>query len=122
MYRTEMLKTGFSLGRIQILEVSQYLERFLWPNYPTMDGMGGDEGGEVAPPAPEHTLSLVAIINEKYRERVPSWKVGGGTDMWCVFTCSWKGLCRKEIYVNITMIFVISHYTCISLLNLLISY
>ena len=43
-----------------MLEFSQYLENYLWPNY-------GDKASS------EHTLSIVLMINEKFRERVPAW-------------------------------------------------
>jgi len=45
-----------------LLEFSQYLENYLWPNY--------------GPPATDaHVLSIVVMVNEKFRERVPAWEV-----------------------------------------------
>lgn len=45
-----------------MLEFSQYLEKYLWPSY-------------VAEKASRaHTLSIVVMINEKFRERVLVWE------------------------------------------------
>ena len=45
-----------------MLEFSQYLEKYLWPNY----------DAEKATRA--HTLSIVVMVNEKFRERVQVWE------------------------------------------------
>lgn len=45
-----------------MLEFSQYLEKYLWPNY----------NAEVATRA--HTMSIVVMVNEKFRERVQVWE------------------------------------------------
>lgn len=44
-----------------VLEFSQYLENYLWPNY--------EPGASNA-----HILSIVIMINEKFRERVQVWQ------------------------------------------------
>ena len=44
-----------------ILEFSQYLEQYLWPNF--------DENSSHA-----HMMSIVVMINEKFRERVNAWQ------------------------------------------------
>lgn len=44
-----------------VLEFSQYLENYLWPNYRA--------GASNA-----HVLSIVIMINEKFRERVQVWE------------------------------------------------
>lgn len=44
-----------------MLELSQYLENYLWPNFP-------EEGASSA-----HVLSILAMTNEKFREGVPAW-------------------------------------------------
>lgn len=44
-----------------MLELSQYLENYLWPNFP-------EEGATSA-----HVLSILAMVNEKFREGVPAW-------------------------------------------------
>lgn len=46
-----------------LLEFSQYLENYLWPNYST-------------DASDAHVLSIVVMVNEKFRERVPAWEVG----------------------------------------------
>lgn len=45
-----------------MLEFSQYLENYLWPNY---------KGGEASH---AHMMSIVVMLNEKFRERVPAWE------------------------------------------------
>lgn len=45
-----------------MLEFSQYLENYLWPNY----------NHETATRA--HTMSIVVMVNEKFRERVQVWE------------------------------------------------
>lgn len=44
-----------------MLEFSQYMENYLWPNY-----KGGDA-------SQAHMMSIVVMLNEKFRERVPAW-------------------------------------------------
>lgn len=46
-----------------MLEFSQYLENYLWPNYET------DKSSHA------HLMSIVVMLNEKFRERVPVWQV-----------------------------------------------
>ncbi|CAN6486638.1 unnamed protein product [Victoria cruziana] len=49
------------LQRVMILEVSQYLENYLWPNFePETAGF-------------EHVMSMILMINEKFRENVAAW-------------------------------------------------
>ena len=45
---------GGNSARFQLLEVSSYLENYLWPHY------SQDK-------SPEHTLSIVLMVNEKYK-------------------------------------------------------
>lgn len=47
--------------RVQLLEVSQYLENYLWPNF--------DAGAS----SWEHTMSILMMINEKFREGMGAW-------------------------------------------------
>jgi hypothetical protein len=47
-----------NVGRIQLLETSKYLEAYLWPNV-TAANLASKE----------FLLSIVAMINEKFRER-----------------------------------------------------
>jgi intron-binding protein aquarius len=61
----ELLGSAFAIRRIVLLEFSQYLENFLWPNY------------DAATSSLEHVMSIVIMLNEKFRERVPTWLVSG---------------------------------------------
>lgn len=54
---------SFSVRRIMILEFSQYLENYLWPNYVSTNATF------------EHMMSIVIMLNEKFRERVAPWQV-----------------------------------------------
>jgi intron-binding protein aquarius len=54
--------SGGDSRRIMILEFSRYLENFLWPNFT-------DES------TPNHVMSIVFLLNEKFRERIEVWKV-----------------------------------------------
>lgn len=45
-----------------VLEFSQYLENYLWPNYTKESSYS-------------HMLSIVIMVNEKFRERVQVWQV-----------------------------------------------
>ena len=60
IYQCEILKTNYNIRRIMMLEFSQYLENFLWPNF--------DEDA-----SHWHMMSIAIMVNEKYRERVPAW-------------------------------------------------
>jgi len=53
---------SFAVHRVMLLEFSQYLENYLWPNYS-------------ADATDAHVLSVVVMVNEKFRERVPAWEV-----------------------------------------------
>ncbi|XP_071955366.1 RNA helicase aquarius-like isoform X2 [Antedon mediterranea] len=62
VYLNELVKTKFAIRRVMLLEFSQYLENFLWPNYdPTKSSKA-------------HILSVAVLINEKFREGVPAWQ------------------------------------------------
>lgn len=61
IYVQEICASKFSVRRIMMLEFSQYLENFLWPNY--------NENATRA-----HTMSIVVMVNEKFRERVQVWE------------------------------------------------
>ncbi|XP_063707017.1 RNA helicase aquarius [Culicoides brevitarsis] len=49
--------------RIVMLEFSQYLENYLWPNYK------GNEANHA------FLMSIVVLLNEKFREKVEVWKI-----------------------------------------------
>ncbi|OVA07623.1 Intron-binding protein [Macleaya cordata] len=65
IYETELLvKEGHKtipLQRVMILEVSQYLENYLWPNFDPETATF------------EHVMSMILMINEKFRENVAAW-------------------------------------------------
>ncbi len=50
--------------RVQLLEISQYLENYLWPHF---------EAGMAGPAAYSHLMSMVVMVNQKFREQVPGW-------------------------------------------------
>ncbi|KAJ7942622.1 Embryo defective protein [Quillaja saponaria] len=65
IYETELLvKDGrkpVPLQRVMILEVSQYLENYLWPNFDPETATF------------EHVMSMILMVNEKFRENVSAW-------------------------------------------------
>ncbi|XP_058118487.1 RNA helicase aquarius [Anopheles ziemanni] len=74
VYRKEICDTRHSLRRIMMLEFSQYLENYLWPNF------DGEQSSRA------HLMSIVAMVNEKFREKVEVWKVfEGNADRFAVF-------------------------------------
>ena len=52
-----------ALKRVMLLELSQYLENYLWPHF-------SEEKASY-----EHVMSIVLLINEKFRENVPAWGI-----------------------------------------------
>ncbi|XP_031121406.1 RNA helicase aquarius isoform X2 [Ipomoea triloba] len=65
IYYTELTVKGgrkpVPLQRVMILEVSQYLENYLWPNF-------NPESSTF-----EHVMSMILMVNEKFRENVAAW-------------------------------------------------
>ncbi|KAH1235389.1 RNA helicase aquarius [Glycine max] len=65
IYETELLvKEGSKpvpLQRVMILEVSQYLENYLWPHFDPLAATF------------EHVMSIIIMVNEKFRENVAAW-------------------------------------------------
>ncbi|KAK2976198.1 hypothetical protein RJ640_027489 [Escallonia rubra] len=65
IYDTELTVTGgrktVPLQRVMILEVSQYLENYLWPNFDPDTATF------------EHVMSMILMVNEKFRENVAAW-------------------------------------------------
>uniref|UniRef100_A0A672MSB9 Intron-binding protein aquarius n=1 Tax=Sinocyclocheilus grahami TaxID=75366 RepID=A0A672MSB9_SINGR len=53
----------FAIRKIMLLEFSQYLESYLWPNYTPEASSNG------------YLMSICCIVNEKFRENVPAWEV-----------------------------------------------
>ncbi|KAK3147071.1 hypothetical protein QOZ80_3BG0277710 [Eleusine coracana subsp. coracana] len=66
IYTTELRVEGrgrktVPLHRVMILEVSQYLENYLWPHF------------DPAESSFEHVMSIILMVNEKFRENVAAW-------------------------------------------------
>ncbi|PON51181.1 Intron-binding protein aquarius [Trema orientale] len=66
IYETELLvkegpRKSVPFERVTILEVSQYLENYLWPNFDPKTATF------------EHVMSMIIMINEKFRENVAAW-------------------------------------------------
>jgi intron-binding protein aquarius len=55
-------KTNYAYRPIMALEFSRYLENYLWPNF-------NQERCTQA-----YVMSVVMVVNEKWRERVPAWE------------------------------------------------
>ena len=53
--------TAPKLKRVMLLEISQYLENYLWPNF-------NEETATF-----QHVMSIILMINEKFREGVSAW-------------------------------------------------
>lgn len=62
IYNNEIRRKD-SMRNIIMLEFSQYLENYLWPNY------------DPEKSSHEHLMSIVVMANEKFRERVDAWLV-----------------------------------------------
>lgn len=54
---------SFPIFKVKFLEFSQYLEKLLWPSF------------DAAKSTRAHVLSIAVMVNEKFRERVPTWEV-----------------------------------------------
>ncbi|CAB4032454.1 intron-binding aquarius-like, partial [Paramuricea clavata] len=63
IYEKDLLGCSFSIQRVMLLEFSQYLENYLWPNF------NADQASLA------HTMSIVVMVNEKFRESVPPWEI-----------------------------------------------
>ena len=61
IYDNDLNTAESSLRRIMLLEYGQYLENYLWPNFKAEDC------------TKSHLMSIVLVVNEKFRERVPAW-------------------------------------------------
>lgn len=65
IYNTELKVTKgpkpVRLQRVMVLEIGQYLEKYLWPNF------------EAESASFEHVMSIILLVNEKFRENVPAW-------------------------------------------------
>ncbi|KAM3718101.1 RNA helicase aquarius [Dirofilaria immitis] len=62
IYENELERNLFMQKKVVVLEFSQYLERYLWPNF-------------IAEKASNHyIMSIVIMLNAKFRERIPVWR------------------------------------------------
>ncbi|XP_023293066.2 RNA helicase aquarius [Lucilia cuprina] len=61
IYLKEIVEHKNSTRRIVMLEFSQYFEKYLWPNYKRSTASHA------------HLMSIVFMVNEKFRERVEVW-------------------------------------------------
>ena len=61
IYKTDLDTQESSMRRAMLLEYSQYLENYLWPNFQARNCTKA------------HIMSIVMMVNEKFRERVPAW-------------------------------------------------
>lgn len=66
-----------------MLEISQYLESFLWPNY-SKDANHA------------HLMSIVYLINEKFRERVEVWPIFDNSEKFSIFFKNILKTCLKN--------------------------
>ncbi|MFH4976082.1 hypothetical protein AB6A40_002791 [Gnathostoma spinigerum] len=62
IYKTELLGNLFAQKKVVLLEFSHYLEEYLWPHFDPSSATSA------------HLLSIVVMINVKFRERIPAWK------------------------------------------------
>lgn len=62
IYYKEILQEN-NLSRVMLLELSLYLEHYLWPNFDSKKSSFS------------HLMSLIVMVNEKFRENVPAWQI-----------------------------------------------
>lgn len=99
VFKEELLASKFSTKRTMLLEFSQYLENYLWPNFTKERGHA-------------HIMSIVLMVNEKFRERVPPWESFkqhpehfGDFSLRALETCLEEGTSLREL--SILLIFLI---------------
>ena len=62
IYSTDLnIRETTIIRRAMLLEYSQYLENYLWPNFNAKNCTKA------------HVMSIIMMVNEKFRERVPAW-------------------------------------------------
>uniref|UniRef100_A0A0R3RQH9 Intron-binding protein aquarius n=1 Tax=Elaeophora elaphi TaxID=1147741 RepID=A0A0R3RQH9_9BILA len=62
IYENELVRNLFMQKKIIVLEFSQYLERYLWPNF------NAERANN------HYVMSVVIMLNAKFRERIPVWR------------------------------------------------
>ncbi len=63
IFKQELLEGACAQSRVVTLELSSYLELYLWPHF------------SAAIASFAHVMSIVLLLNEKFREGVPAWPV-----------------------------------------------
>ena len=61
LYDTHLKSNGFTQKQIAAIEFTHYLELYLWPNF------------DPATASMAHVMSIVLMVNEKFREQNPGW-------------------------------------------------
>ncbi|KAG0055975.1 hypothetical protein BGZ83_006742 [Gryganskiella cystojenkinii] len=61
VFHDELVKNDFSVTKLTLLEVGQYLEKYLWKHY------------QPDRSTTTYILSIVLMVNEKFRSRVEAW-------------------------------------------------
>ncbi|KAL3984757.1 AAA domain family protein [Acanthocheilonema viteae] len=62
IYENELVRNLFMQKKVIVLEFSQYLERYLWPNF------NAERANN------HYVMSVVIMLNAKFRERIPVWR------------------------------------------------
>lgn len=81
-----------AMKRAVLLEISQYLENYLWPNF---DGTTATF---------EHVMSMILMVNEKFREGVPAWS--------CFHTRQVRQMTDRLSQMCLGAMHVLMHVTC----------
>jgi Intron-binding protein aquarius N-terminal len=80
IYTEHMCARGFDSQAVVLLELSRYLECYLWPHLPEWSSSSSSSSAATATAASSaevsraHMLSIVVMINEKFRQKVPAWE------------------------------------------------
>uniref|UniRef100_A0AAF5PUK5 Intron-binding protein aquarius n=3 Tax=Wuchereria bancrofti TaxID=6293 RepID=A0AAF5PUK5_WUCBA len=74
VYKNELLQNLFMQKKVVVLEFSQYLERYLWPNFIVEEASNS------------YVMSVIIMLNAKFRERIPVWRcISERSDQFPVF-------------------------------------
>jgi len=77
IYTQHMCAHGFDSQAVVLLELSRYLERYLWPHFLQCAAAAASVPSSSACSSPvsrAHLMSIVVMINEKFRQKVPAWE------------------------------------------------
>ncbi|TPX64939.1 hypothetical protein SpCBS45565_g05517 [Spizellomyces sp. 'palustris'] len=86
IWKEQLDGSGYSLRKVMLLEFSQYLEKYLWPSF-VPKGSKGKPRSSLA-----HVLSIVVMVNEKFRECV-----SGIWDIFSEDTSKFSGLVSRVL-------------------------